>query len=172
MRALVISANQFEDTELTAPVSALRLGGVEVTITCPGEKTILGKGGTEVAADLDVNAVDPNDYALLLLPGGKAPASLRQDPVVLKLARHWMDADKPVAAICHGPRILISADRVRGREMTCHASVAEELEAAGARYRDEPVITDGNLVTSREPKDLPMFITQMLRVLDVPSTTA
>jgi protease I len=172
MRALTLSADQFEDTELTAPVSALRLGGVEVDVACPGGGTITGKQGTAIASDLDVTKVDSNDYALLLLPGGKAPAALRQDPTVLALARHWMDADKPVAAICHGPQILISAGRVQGREMTCYASVADELKAAGAQYHDEAVVTNGKLVTSREPKDLPMFITQMLRVLDVPSTVA
>lgn len=81
-----------------------------------------------------------------------------------------MDADKPVAAICHGPQILISAERVRGRHMTCHASVGDELQAAGAHYRDEPAVTDGHLVTSREPKDLPVFVTQILRTLNLPST--
>lgn len=172
MRALTISADQFEESELTAPVSALRLGGVEVDVASPGGGTITGKEGTAIASDLDVTEVDPNDYELLLLPGGRAPAALRQHPTVLDLARHWMDADKPVAAICHGPQILISAERVHGREMTCYASVAEELQAAGAHYHDEPVVTDGKLVTSREPGDLPMFITQLLRVLDVASTAA
>jgi protease I len=170
MRALAISANLFEDIELAAPMAALQLSGVEVEVASPDGGTITGKHGATYQSDLDVASVNPTRYTLLLLPGGRAPADLRQHPSVLEVARHWMDADKPVAAICHGPQILISAERVTGRRMTGYSGIGQELQAAGADYQDEPVVTDGKLVTSREPGDLPVFISQMLRTIGVPNT--
>jgi len=165
MRVLVISADNFEDSELTEPVAALKQAGIEVDIASPGASTITGKNGAQIEANLDVSDARAADYDMLLLPGGKAPAQLRQLETVLALARSFMDADEPVAAICHGPQILISADRVRGRRMTSYKSVASELKAAGADYTDEEVVVDRNLITSRQPGDIPAFIERMLRVL-------
>jgi protease I len=169
MRVLVISADRFEDSELTEPVAACRQAGMDVDIASLGTGPITGKKGTEVEANLDIGDADPAEYDLLLLPGGKAPARLREDERVLGAARAFMDADKPVAAICHGPQILISAEVVEGRKMTCYASVAEELKAAGADYRDEGVVVDGNLITSRRPSDIPAFIERMLGALGIES---
>lgn len=165
MRVLTISADKFEDSELTEPVEALKSAGVDVDIASLSTGTITGKKGAEVEANLDVDQADASAYDMLLLPGGKAPAQLRQSERVLGLARAFMDADKPVAAICHGPQILISADRVQGRRMTSYESVASELKAAGAQYTDKAVVTDRNLITSRHPGDIPAFIDTMLKAV-------
>jgi protease I len=118
-----------------------------------------------VKANLAVIDVDPDDYDLLLLPGGKAPETLRESEPVLDLARTFAEPGKPIAAICHGPQILVSAGLVKGRKMTSYVSVSEELKAAGARYLDEPLVRDGNLITSRNPDDLPHFIDGILETL-------
>jgi len=165
MRVLVISADQFEDTELTEPVEALRKADIALDIASLQTGTITGKKGTEVEATLAVADANAADYDMLLLPGGKAPARLRESEPVLGLARSFADSGKPVAVICHGPQILISAGLVEGRRMTSYTSVASELDAAGAHYLDEEVVTDGNFISSRNPGDLPAFIDKMLETL-------
>ncbi len=158
MRALMISADGFEDAELLEPLKGLRADGIEVELVTPGGSAIHGKRGVTVEADGAVEQADPGAYDLLVLPGGKAPASLRKEPKVLAIAREFFAAGKPIAAICHGPQILVSADLVRGRRATAYAAVAPELKAAGADYRDEEVVVDGNLITSRKPGDIPAFL--------------
>ncbi len=158
MRVLVISADNFEDSELTEPVQALEQADVDVDIASLDTEIIAGKKGTKVLAKLAVADADAADYDMLFLPGGKAPARLRESETVLALARAFADSGKPIAAICHGPQILISGGLVEGRRMTSYQSVAEELKAAGASCLDQEVVTDGNLITSRQPGDLPVFI--------------
>lgn len=102
---------------------------------------------------------------LLVLPGGRAPAAVRKEKAALDIARAFFARNKPVAAICHGPQTLISAGLMQGRHATCYRTVAEELKAAGAHYEDEEVVVDGNLVTSRQPSDLPAFLREMMRLL-------
>jgi protease I len=165
MRVLVISADNFEDSELTEPVAALEQADVEVDIASLENGTMTGKKGTEVQANLAVTDVDAAGYSMLFLPGGKAPARLRESETVLALVRVFADSGKPIAAICHGPQILISAGLVEGRRMTSYKSVADELKAAGANYLDQEVVTDGNFITSRQPGDLPAFIDKMLEVV-------
>jgi len=165
MRVLTITADNFEDSELSEPVAALTQAGVDVDVASLGAGTMTGKKGTEVEANLDVSDADAADYDMLFLPGGKAPAQLREADSVLALARAFMAAEKPIAAICHGPQILISAGLVEGRRMTSYQAVAEELKAAGAQYADEPVVVDRNLITSRNSGDLPAFVQQMLQSL-------
>lgn len=158
MKVLVISADQFEDRELIEPVKALNEAGHHTDIASLESKTITGKKGMEANANMSVDEVDPAEYAMLLLPGGKAPAELRKSDKVLDIARRFAQDDKPIAAICHGPQILISAGLVEGREMTSYKSVGQELEDAGANYVDEPLVIEGNFITSRQPDDLPKFI--------------
>jgi len=100
----------------------------------------------------------------LLLPGGEAPASLRKIPEAVAIARHFLQADKPVAAICHGPQLLIATGLMVGRTATCYRAVKRELEAAGANYLDCEVVVDGNLVTSRQPADIPAFMRAIFRI--------
>jgi protease I len=165
MRILAISADRFEDSELTQPVEAIEEAGFEVDIASLEAGIIKGKNGTQVEAALAVADADAADYDMLLLPGGKAPARLRESEQVLDLARAFADSDKPIAAICHGPQILISAGLAKGRSMTSYQSVADELKAAGAIYSDRELVTDRNLITSRQPGDLPVFIDTILEVL-------
>lgn len=165
MRALIISADHFEDSELLFPFYRLQEEGLEVDIASIARGKINGKHGYEVAVDKALRDVDPNAYDILILPGGKAPATLRKEAAAVGIAQAFMRSNKPVAAICHGPQILISAGVLVGRRATCAHSVAEELQASGALYEDKEVVVDGKLVTSRQPSDLPAFMREMVRLL-------
>jgi len=165
MKALIISADNFEDSELLFPCYRLKEEGIEVEVATPSCGTIRGKHGYEVKADRKIADIDPDDYDLLVLPGGKAPETVRQEAAALAICRRFFEQNKPVAAICHGPQTLISAGLLKGRRATCYRSVAEELKEAGALYEDHEVVVDGNLVTSRQPSDLPAFMREMLKLL-------
>lgn len=164
MKALIMLAEQFEDSEVFVPKEALEKAGFQVAIATPEKgHHCHGKHGGRVLADLALREVDPDAYDLLLLPGGKAPAVLRRDEHALRIAKAFFKADKPVAAICHGPQVLVSARLLEGRRATCYKSVAQELRDNGARYEDVEVVVDGKLVTSRQPGDLPAFVREMLK---------
>jgi protease I len=165
MKALIISADNFEDSELLVPYYRLKEAGVEVVVASLGRGAITGKHGYEVAVDKTLDEINPDDYAILVLPGGKAPALVRKEPKALAIARSFFARSKPVAAICHGPQILISAGLLQGRHATCYSSVADELKEAGALYEDREVVVDANLVTSREPADLPAFLRETMKLL-------
>lgn len=159
---LIISADGFEDSELLQPWQQLNEEGVSADIASLQAGTITGKHGMEVSASLSVDEVDPDDYDLLLLPGGKAPAELRKHERVLDIARQFFRDNKPVAAICHGPQILVSAGVMLGRTATAYPSVGDELTKAGANYLDKEVVVDDNLITSRKPDDIPAFMREIL----------
>ena len=165
MKALIISAENFEDSELLFPYYRLKEEGIEVEIASPAGVTIRGKHGYEVKADHSLAGIDPDDYALLVLPGGKAPEAVRKEPAALEICKRFFTRNKPVAAICHGPQTLISAGLLKGRRATCYRTVAEEMRSAGALYEDSEVIVDGNLVTSRQPSDLPAFMRETMKLL-------
>jgi protease I len=165
MKALIISADKFEDSELLVPYYRLKEAGVEVIVASLSRGTIKGKHGYDVAVDKNLDEVNPDDYAILVLPGGAAPALVRKEPKALEIARSFFARSKPVAAICHGPQILISAGLMQGRRVTCYNSVADELKEAGALYEDREVVVDANLVTSRQPDDLPAFMRETMKLL-------
>lgn len=166
MKALIITAEEFEDSELFEPKAALEKAGVEVEVATPEKgHQFRGKHGKALIADLTLRDVNPDEYDLLLLPGGKAPAALRRNEHAIRIAKTFFKHNKPVAAICHGPQILVSARLLEGRRATCYKSVAQELKDNGALYEDARVVVDGNLVTSRDPGDLPDFIRETLRLL-------
>lgn len=165
MKALIISADNFEDSELLVPYYRLKEVGIEVTIASLNCGAIIGKHGYEVTADKSLGEVINDNYTILILPGGKAPEALRKEPQALEVARNFFTHNKPVAAICHGPQILISAGLLKGRRATCYMSVANELKEAGALYEDLEVVVDGNLVTSRQPGDLPAFMRESMKLL-------
>jgi protease I len=164
MKALIVSADEFEDSELLVPYYRLKEAGIEVTVASMRRGVIKGKRGYEVAVDETLDEVKAEDYAILVLPGGAAPAAVRKEAKALEIARTFFALDKPVAAICHGPQILISAGLLQGRHATCYKSVADELKGAGALYEDREVVVDGRLVTSRQPADLPAFTREMMKV--------
>lgn len=168
MKALIISADHFEDTELLFPFYRLKEEGLEVDIASISRGKMHGKHGYEVLADKALRDVDPNEYELLILPGGKAPSILRKEQSAIVIAQDFFSRNKPVAAICHGPQILITAGVLKGRRATCYPSVAAELKESGAIYEDREVVVDGNLVTSRQPSDLPAFMREVVRMLGRP----
>jgi len=165
MKALIISADHFEDSELLYPFYRLQEEGLQVDIASIARGKINGKHGYEIVVDKALRDIDPKAYDLLVLPGGKAPAKLRKEPAAVAIAQDFMRSNKPVAAICHGPQILITAGVLEGRRATCYPSVAEELQESGALYEDNEVVVDGKLVTSRQPSDLPAFMREIVRLL-------
>lgn len=158
MRALIISADDYEDSELRVPREQLQAAGIPTDVASLTPGRLRGKHGDAVAVDLLTDAIDVDAYDLLILPGGRAPAELRKAPAVLAVVRAFVSAGKPVAAICHGPQILLSAGVLRGHRATCYRSVAAELRQGGVHYIDKDVVVDGNLITSRQPADLPAFM--------------
>lgn len=166
MKALIISADHFEDSELLYPFYRLQEEGLQVDIASIARGKINGKHGYEIVVDKALRDIEPKAYDLLVLPGGKAPAKLRKEPDAVAIAQDFMRSNKPVAAICHGPQILITAGVLEGRRATCYHSVAEELQESGALYEDSEVVVDGKLVTSRQPSDLPAFMREIVRLLE------
>jgi len=167
-KALMISADAFEDSELLYPLYRLREAGFIVDLAAPKAGTITGKHGYAVKANLGVETVESAGscgYSLLLLPGGQAPAALRAIPKVIDIATDFASSGIPIAAICHGPQILVTARLLRGRRATCYTTVADELKEAGAIYEDAPVVVDGKLVTSRMPDDLPDFMREVMKII-------
>ena len=164
MKALIISADGYEDSELLVPYYRFLEEGIETDIASMTKGAIKGKHGYEVEATKTLADVAPGEYDMLVLPGGRAPASVRKEQKALEIAKHFFEKNKPVAAICHGPQILITAELLNGRRATCYRTVADELKASGARYEDKPVIVDGNLVTSRQPSDLPAFMREVMKM--------
>lgn len=165
MKALILSADNFEDSELLVPLYRLQEAGYSVDVAARTRGSITGKHGYVVTAGKSFVEIDPAAYAVLVLPGGKAPAAIRDEPTVQAIVRAFFAAGKPVGAICHGPQTLISAGLLKGRRATCYGSVAAELQAAGALYEDREVVVDGMLVTSRQPGDLPAFMRELMRLL-------
>jgi protease I len=151
------------------PLQQLRAKGVVVDIAAPQQGPIIGKHRRRASAGLALGAVRAEDYDLLLLPGGEAPASLRNIPEAVAIARRFLLADKPVAAICHGPQLLIATGLMAGRTAACYRAVREELEAAGVNYLDREVIVDRKLVTSRQPSDIPAFMRAIFSALRLSS---
>lgn len=167
-KALIVSADLFEDTELLYPLYRLQEAGFQVDVAAPAAGTITGKHNYAVTANLAVDAVESAGscgYSLLVLPGGKAPAALRDIPKVIDIVNDFASSGIPMAAICHGPQILVTARLLRGKRATCYTTVADELREAGALYEDAPVVVDGNLVTSRIPADLPDFMREVMKII-------
>jgi protease I len=166
-RVTILVEDEFEDRELTGPLEALRAAGVTVTIAGPiAGKEYRGKRGEAVVkADVAAGSVKVSDLDALVIPGGHAPDKMRMRHAMVDLARDTMAAGKPVAAICHGPQLLISANALRGRTLTCWPSIAIDVKNAGGMYVDKPVAEDGNLITSRKPDDVPLFSEAILKAL-------
>lgn len=165
MKALIISADNFEDTELLYPFYRLIEEGFLVDIASFEKGKIKGKHGYTVPVNLSLSEVNPEVYDLLILTGGKAPETLRKDSRVLEIVKAFYSSGKAIGAICHGPQILISAGLLKGKRATSYKSVAKELLEAGATYVDKEVVVEGNIVTSRMPADLPYFMKALLEMV-------
>lgn len=166
-RIAVLLAEDFEDSELTVPVDRLKNAGHEVVIAgVKAGEIVTGKNRQARATIAQAAAsVDPGEFDALLIPGGYSPDHLRTDEHAVRLVRAFDRQGKPVAAICHGPQLLIEAGVVKGRRLTSYPSVRTDLQNAGARWVDEAVTTDRNLITSRTPADLDAFGAELINHL-------
>jgi protease I len=171
VRAVILTANRFEDMELFYPYFRLLELGIEVDVAAPRIQKLTGKNGYVFEnVDLPFARVNPDHYDLLLLPGGVAdgaPTAIRKSKNAQYIVKSFFVQNKPVAAICHGPCALISAGVLKGRRLTGYLGdgVPEEIKAAGGHYEDKDVIVDGNLVTSRSPADLPLFMRETMKMI-------
>jgi len=156
----------YEDLELWYPKLRLEEAGYAVRLAAHELKTYAGKHGYPAAADLLLDDARSADFAGLLIPGGFMPDKLRRDAKVLSLTREFFEQGKLVAFICHGGWIPISAKILKGRKVTGSRGIKDDLENAGALWVDEPVVVDGNLVSSRTPLDLPHFAKAMVQFLE------
>lgn len=169
-KAVVLTADKFEDMELYVSVFRLAEAGWEVDIAAPERGKITGESNWYfVIANKKIDEINPDEYDLLIIPGGSpegAPTTVRNIKKAQDIAKSFFAKQKPVAAICHGPYLLVSADLVRGRRLTSYwgDGVPEEIQKAGGIWVDEPVVRDGNLVTSRWPMDLGAFTREMMKL--------
>lgn len=162
-RVLMIATDGFEESELLKPRQALLDAGAKVVLASLARDPIRGESGggkgAEITPDMLVADVDSDDFDALVLPGGVAnPDKLRLDRRTVELVREFFDDGKVVAAICHAPWLLVEADVADGLRVTSWPSVRTDLANAGATVMDEAVVIDGNLITSRKPGDIPMFV--------------
>ena len=166
-RVAMLATNGFEESELLSPKEALEKAGAKVDIVSLKHGAIKGwKDGNwskEIKVDVTVEKAMADDYDALVLPGGVInPDQLRRSAEAVEFVRGFFRAKKPVAAICHGPQLLIEADAVRDRKMTSFSSIKTDLKNAGAMWQDSEVVVDKGLVTSRSPKDLAAFNEKMV----------
>jgi protease I len=166
-RVIVLIEEEFDGRELTGAVDALRAAGASITIAGPSAAgTYRSKRGEAVVtSDMAAGAARMKDFDALVIPGGHAPDKMRMRHAMVDLTRDAIEGGKPVAAICHGPQLLISANALRGRTLTCWPSIAIDVKNAGGLYVDKPVVEDGNLITSRKPDDVPAFSEAIIRAL-------
>ncbi|RLG77540.1 MAG: hypothetical protein DRO12_02005 [Thermoprotei archaeon] len=185
-RVAIIVANEFEDVELLYPFVRLSEEGAEIIIIpvkaglhprpAFPEKPVTGRYGTPIPLQVfregeryvvrELKDVSPDELDALVIPGGFSPDALRTIPEVVEFVKKVYEKGKVVAAICHGPQLLISAGLVRGKKVTSYKAVRDDLINAGAQFVDEPVVVDGNLVTARVPDDLPEFCRAIIELLE------
>ena len=169
-RVAILATNGFEQSELLVPQQALEDAGASVDVIAPEAGLIQGmehqNKGQMVAVDLTLEEANPEDYDLLVLPGGVAnPDALRQVKEAIDFIEYFNETGRLVAAICHGPWSLIEADMVKGRTVTSWPSLKTDLRNAGAAWVDQEVVVDGNLITSRKPEDLEAFCEAIIDTL-------
>ncbi len=167
MKVLILVADGFDDVQLFSPWYRLLEEGLAVTVATPGGQAVTGQHGYRVKADTPIREVNPTEYDLLFIPGGQSPERLRLREEAVAVARTFMDEDRPVAAVGHGPQLLLSAGSLSGRQATSSPGIRDDLRAADARYRDDAVVQEGNLLTGRGTEDLPEFCRQMVLFLGI-----
>jgi protease I len=170
-RVLILATDGFEQSELIEPKKALEAAGIETVVASPKAGTIKGwnhgEWGEQVKVDAALDDVSAEDFDALLLPGGQMnPDILRMEERAVELVEEFDEAGKPIAAICHGPWLLVEADVIDGRTVTGWPSIRTDLENAGADVVDEEVVIDENLITSRKPEDIPAFSQALIDALE------
>ncbi|MGW7528602.1 DJ-1/PfpI family protein [Streptomyces sp. NPDC054783] len=178
-KILIVTGDAAESLEVLYPYQRLREEGYEVHIAAPSRKTLrfvvhdfepgydtyTEKPGYTWPADLAFADVDPGEYAALVIPGGRAPEYLRNDPELRKILKAFFDSDRPVAQICHGPLLTAAIDSLRGRRVTAYPALEPDMQAAGASFQDTEAVVDGTLVSSRAWPDHPTWMREFLQVL-------
>ncbi len=169
-RVMIIATHGFEQAELEKPKARLEQAGFETVVVSPEDGEIKGwrdkDWGDPVKVDLNVEEVEASDYDALLLPGGQMnPDILRMNDKAVQLVKDFDNAGKPIAAICHGPWLLVEAGIVEGKTVTSWPSLRTDLSNAGAKVVDQEVACDGNLITSRKPDDIPAFSDALIAAL-------
>ena len=166
-RIAILAEEGFEDSELIESLRSMKNAGARVVIVGTGsKKSYQGKrGNATISVDTTADKVKVEAFAAVIIPGGYAPDNMRRHPTMIELVKKAHELGKVVAAICHGPQLLISANVVRGRKLTSWPSIAIDLENAGAEWVNAPVVQDGKLITSRKPADLPRFNKAIIEAL-------
>lgn len=169
IKVAILATNGVEAVELERPKHALEQAGAQAQVVSPMEREIRAwrhdHWGDEIPVDLPLSRADAGEFDALFIPGGvMSPDHLRMNPDAVNFVRAFVDQEKPVAAICHGPWMLVEADAVRGHEVTSWPSLETDLENAGAKWVDREVVVDGRLVTSRKPDDIPAFDEKMIQL--------
>ena len=169
-KVAILATTGFEEVELTSPMNALEQAGVEVHVISPKSDKIKAwnedNWGIEVPVDKVLDSANPEDYDMLVLPGGVMnPDHLRANKKAVQFAQHFLEQGKPIGAICHGPWTLIETGMLDGRTMTSYPSLQTDLKNAGVNWVDKEVVTDNGLVTSRKPDDLEAFNKKLIEAL-------
>lgn len=158
-RAAVLVEQQYQELEVWYPYYRLKEAGCQVSLIGPDAgQTYPSKLGYPAKSDKAAKDCSPNDFDLLVIPGGFAPDFIRRSEAMLKFVRGMVEANKVIAAICHGPWVLCSTPGLKGKKATCFFAIKDDVRNAGANYVDAEVVRDGNLITSRKPDDLPAFM--------------
>jgi len=166
-KVLVMVDEGVEDVEFLYPYYRFQEEGYQVDVVASKAKeTYLGKHGVPIKSDLSPKEVSIDDYDALIIPGGRAPDRMRINDGLVNIVKEAYKKGKIIAAVCHGPQMLIEADVLRGKKATCWKSVATDLKNAGATFIDAPAVVDGKLVTSRFPSDLPKFCQETIKLLE------
>jgi deglycase len=170
-RVLIVATDGFEESELFGPLEILLERGADVKLASPDLKpiqaTVHDDPGKTIRPDMTIEQARADDFDALILPGGvRNPDQLRTNKAAIDLIRAFADSGKPVAAICHGPWLLVEADLLRGKTATSWPSIRTDLKNAGANVVDEAAVTDGNIVTSRNPGDVEAFTEAVIRLLE------
>jgi protease I len=164
----ILTCEGFEQSELFEPLKALREAGAEIHVVSPTSDSEIrswkdGEWSDAIKVDKKLEEVSAKDYDALLLPGGVInPDKLRREKSAIEFAKHFLESGKPLAAICHGPQLLIETKLLKDRKMTSYSSIRTDLENAGVHWVDEEVVVDRGIVSSRSPKDLKAFIEKMI----------
>ena len=165
-KILIMVGDGVEDVEFLYPYYRFQEEGFKVDVVgSKAKETYTGKHGVPMMSDLSPDEVNLDDYDAVIVPGGRAPDRMRIDKCLVRIVKEAHEKGKVIAAICHGPQMLIEADILRGKKATCWKSVATDLKNAGATFVDAPAVVDGSIVTSRFPDDLPEFCQETIKLL-------
>ncbi len=161
----IFIADYYEDLEFWYPYYRMKEAGADVCVIGPKVDTYHGKRGLKAKADQSIHAVKPDEFNALIIPGGYSPDHMRREPKMVELVRKMYDDGKLIAAICHGPWMLASAGILQGKRVTSFFSIKDDLVNAGADWMDQEVVVDANIITSRNPGDLPVFARAVIDAL-------